>query len=331
MSRLLKESGNRWVFSNESVLEDFVWSNLSEILELDGLARQYRVNGEICDIVALDKDKRLVVIELKNSEDRGIIQQLTRYYANLVKTKPSFSGIGDERVIRLIAICPKFHRHSLIDVQYSQLDFELFEFELVQESAKLFLMLLEVGSEEAPIKIALPESWLSSDVRDLPEVPTLLKNILGKYPLENQEKILKLRERVLGFHDRIEETTLNGTVMYGRGRNRTCMELKVDRHSNQRLPSFYFYLPIPYRQRVKRQNPESIEVEYVHPVGRMLINLVNWSENPYQIVHIPSGKRRSAGHYTFDDLQAYLLKSALSLSPIEAIAELALQSWVERS
>lgn len=75
----LRKTGQKWEFESEAALEDFVWANLKKLLKLTPLKRQYRVNGQICDIVAVDKNKRLVVLELKNGEDRYIVQQLTRY------------------------------------------------------------------------------------------------------------------------------------------------------------------------------------------------------------------------------------------------------------
>ena len=62
----LRKSGSRWEFESETDLEDFVWANLQQLLSLIPLKRQYRVNGQICDIVAVDENKQLVVIELHN-------------------------------------------------------------------------------------------------------------------------------------------------------------------------------------------------------------------------------------------------------------------------
>ncbi|MBR8836968.1 MAG: DUF91 domain-containing protein [Stigonema ocellatum SAG 48.90 = DSM 106950] len=61
---------------------------------------------EFCDILALDENKQLVIIELKNDEDRYIIQQLTRYYDNLVDERPFAQQIKYNEPVRLIAIAP---------------------------------------------------------------------------------------------------------------------------------------------------------------------------------------------------------------------------------
>ncbi|MEH2458944.1 endonuclease NucS domain-containing protein [Nostoc sp.] len=84
----LIKTGNSWKFATEADLEDFVWANLKELFGLIPLKRQYYVKGQICDILALNEKKQLVVLELKNGEDRYIIQQLTRSYEALLENKP---------------------------------------------------------------------------------------------------------------------------------------------------------------------------------------------------------------------------------------------------
>jgi len=84
----LRKTGQGWKFSSEAALEDFVWATLKQLLGLAPLKRQYSVKGEVCDILAIDSNQKLVVIELKNAEDRYLVQQLTRYYDNLLEEKP---------------------------------------------------------------------------------------------------------------------------------------------------------------------------------------------------------------------------------------------------
>jgi len=66
-------------FASESDLEDFVWVHLDQLSGFKAFKRQYLVNGEVCDILAVTPSGGLVIIELKNGEDRYIAQQLTRY------------------------------------------------------------------------------------------------------------------------------------------------------------------------------------------------------------------------------------------------------------
>lgn len=77
-----------WNFSSEFDLEEFIWASLGSLLDLKPLARQHSTGGQICDILALAVDGQLVILELKNVEDRYVVPQLTRYYASLRKEQP---------------------------------------------------------------------------------------------------------------------------------------------------------------------------------------------------------------------------------------------------
>lgn len=91
-------------FNSVAALEDFVWENLSELLNLTPIARQYYIEGQLCDILATDLNKQLVVIELKNTEDRYIVQQLTRYYDSLQTHQPFAEQVDYQQPIRLLAM-----------------------------------------------------------------------------------------------------------------------------------------------------------------------------------------------------------------------------------
>ena len=122
----LIKTGNSWKFATEADLEDFVWANLKELFGLIPLKRQYYVKGQICDILALRENKQLVVLELKNAEDRYIVQQLTRYYDALQEVKPLEDEIDYQQPISLIAIKPNFHRDNFIDKKYHHLSIDFF-------------------------------------------------------------------------------------------------------------------------------------------------------------------------------------------------------------
>jgi RecB family endonuclease NucS len=99
----LRKTGAGWEFASVAALEDFIWENLQQLLGFTPLKRQYTVKNEVCDILALDEQNQLVIIELKNAEDRYVIQQLTRYYDNLLDEKPFLEQIDYSQPVRLIA------------------------------------------------------------------------------------------------------------------------------------------------------------------------------------------------------------------------------------
>jgi uncharacterized protein (DUF433 family) len=129
---MLNKVGDKVEFKSEAELEKFVYGHLDELLALQPIAKQYRVNSDICDILAVDDRQRLSIIELKNVEDRYIVQQLTRYYQSLIEEKPFSNLINYENDIRLIAITPSFHQHNLVDRKHTKLEIEFWSFEIVQ-------------------------------------------------------------------------------------------------------------------------------------------------------------------------------------------------------
>ena len=145
---MLKKIGKEWKFESEVALEDFVWANLNCLFKLDTLKRQYVANSEVCDILARDKNGRLVVLELKNTYDRYIVQQLTRYYDNLLNEKPLTQEINYGLPVRLIAIAPSFHSHNWIDRKYHKLDLEFVSFTLYQEDNFIYLSLKNLDTED---------------------------------------------------------------------------------------------------------------------------------------------------------------------------------------
>lgn len=145
---MLKKIGKEWKFESEVALEDFVWANLDCLLKLDTLKRQYAANGEVCDILARDENGRLVVLELKNTYDRYIVQQLTRYYDNLLNEQPLKQEINYELPVRLIAIAPIFHSHNWIDRKYHKLDLEFISFTIYQENNFIYLNFKNLDTED---------------------------------------------------------------------------------------------------------------------------------------------------------------------------------------
>lgn len=130
MSAIIKKKDGKIEFRSETDLENFVFIHLDRLLNLSPLSRQYRIGTEICDILATDSYGKLTIIELKNSEDRYIVQQLTRYYHGLIERKPKLDGIDYKQPVKLIAIAPSFHIHNFIDKVYNKLYFQFFTFEL---------------------------------------------------------------------------------------------------------------------------------------------------------------------------------------------------------
>lgn len=238
----LIKTGNSWKFATEADLEDFVWANLKELFGLIPLKRQYYVNGQICDILALRENKQLVVLELKNAEDRYIVQQLTRYYDALHEVKPLEDEIDYQQPISLIAIKPNFHRDNFIDKKYHHLSIDFFEFAVLADEFNYYFQIknLDLDNEKvSKIEIHHQDREKNEDI--LPPSRGLI-NRLAKCSSEQQEGILKIRQKVLSFDKRMEEISSAVSFKYGNGNSKTskfCAEFYFD---SKGIPIIFLWL-----------------------------------------------------------------------------------------
>jgi len=241
----LRQTSYGWEFASEAALEDFVWDNLEKLLGLVPLKRQYSVKGEICDILALNETRQLVVLELKNTEDRYIVQQLTRYYDNLLDEKPFSEQIDYSQPVRLLAFAPTFHRHNLIDRKHTKLMVDFLQVTVAQINQSFHLQLQDIDNHQTwSIPIPYQELDISSVSSNIPEPPQLLLDWLGACSGLEQQAIIRLREKVLGFDERIqEEIEGKNTIRYGKGKTKLVAEICYQRKTH--LPIIFLWLPIP--------------------------------------------------------------------------------------
>ncbi|MBE8990400.1 endonuclease NucS domain-containing protein [Nostoc sp. LEGE 12450] len=238
----LIKTGNSWKFATEADLEDFVWANLKELFGLIPLKRQYYVKGQICDILALGEKKQLVVLELKNDEDRYIVQQLTRYYDALQEVKPLEDEIDYQQPISLIAIKPNFHRDNFIDKKYHHLSIVFFEFTILADEFSYYFQTKTLDLDNDKVsKIEIPHQNRERN-EDIPLPSRGLMNRLAKCSSEQQEGILKIRQKVLDFDKRMEEISSSVSFKYGNGNSKTskfCAEFYFD---SKGIPIIFLWL-----------------------------------------------------------------------------------------
>ncbi len=240
---MLRKTTERWAFESELALENFAWANLEELFGLTPLDRQYCSKGEFCDILALDKQKRLVIIELKNSEDRYIVQQLTRYYDSIIKEQPFQSQVDYRQSISLIAITPSFHRHNLVDRIYSKLEFRFLNFNIIHLQDEFYLSLTDIDTSE-DFRIKIPYQKISDFElkKEFPSPPQILLETLGVYSKEYQQAILRIRHKLISFDQRMLEITTAKSIQYGRGKSKLCAEFYFDKKQNDLV--LFLWLPL---------------------------------------------------------------------------------------
>lgn len=339
----LRKTGDHWEFASEFALEDFIWANLEALTGLSPLKRQYISLGEICDILAVNQEQQLHILELKNSEDRYVVQQLTGYFDNLISTAALSEKIDYSKPVKLIAIAPSFHRHNLIDCKYSKLEISFLQLQVHKQDGHFYLELTGIEAEETyRIEIPYTEVELVKH-EDLPEPPKLLLDWLGSCTRDEQEGFLKMREQILLFDKRIQETVdSKKAIRYGKGQ--PCAELCWDRKTQK--PILFFWLPlinmrekIAYgRMRVWTDGKLALYTGHV-PDG--LGTMKPWSEwekvppsqRPKNFIMTYTSKSKtpmSASIHFSHDRTSTLGGSSEDSPLLEALVNLALEKWRER-
>lgn len=246
------QTGQQWYFSSELELEEVVWRNLPALLNVKPLCRQFSVEGNVCDLLAVDSAGELVIIELKNSEDRYIVPQLTRYYDALKHTDDLPFTTSHPR---LIGIAPSFHRDTFTDCRYSTLEVELLTFHLAARADDLTLTLRDVSGANIST-LPLPQALSAAPPEvALPEPPRKLLNWLSNSSAQEYDWVMQMRKQLLSFDPRMKEVTTSTSFFYGRGKTKACCELRKESRdpSGRRAITSFLWLPHPgYRPHVVR-------------------------------------------------------------------------------
>ena len=333
----LRKAGQGWEFDSEAALEDFVWTNLKDLLGLIPLKRQYYVLGQVCDILALGENKQLVVLDLKNGEDRYIVQQLTRYYDALREDKPFKEEIDYEQPIGLLAIAPSFHRDNFTDRKYNPLSVQFLHFETLAEEEKLYLQLKDIDSGKVS-KLEIPHQQIDS-TDNIPSPPRALLNLLYKFCDSDSKVLLQIRQKILSFDKRMQETSASGIVSYGKGKSKHCAEFygKKELYPRTSLPRPFMVLYLPIFPRC----------DDYKKIGRMIIYRTAFDNNPclsyideYSYIdYKPKASRSHSANQRWDVknyIRSYLRREGNespcldNIDYLDFLVELALSEWLKR-
>ncbi|QIR37728.1 recombinase RecB [Tolypothrix sp. PCC 7910] len=292
---MLVKNQKGWIFAEEYMLEDFLWNNLENTLGLIPLKRQFGIKGEYCDIIAKTTNNQLVILELKNCEDRYIIQQLTRYYHSLSLEQPFNDIIDYSQPIRLIAIAPDFHRHNFIDRRYSILKFEFVRFTILKQDNNFYLHLYLEGRQEITIQKPIPfieiqdNQGVLTPAIQVDKPPRILINFLDTLSPLTRIEVLRLRDKMLGYDQRIREIKDGKSIFYGRGKTKPICQLKlVSRTQPSQINYIQCYLWLPIPTKLLRFNKQT-------GIGRMYINFEPEFQNVKSITYwTPTSRYASA-------------------------------------
>lgn len=327
---MLISSSQGWQFRTEAALEELVWRNLPKLLKLRPLARQFQISGKFCDIVAVEGLNRLVVVELKNTEDRYVVQQLVRYYDAISTAAALPFDMDIEAPPRLIAIAPGFHADTLIDCKYSTLPIELVTFQIEPTASALNLVLNNAaGGKLSSVQIQKGLDVPQPDI-EIADPPRKLLNWLTHSPQAEFDWAMKMRHQLLGFDARMKEIVEPQRIIYGKGKSKPCCELRKVGSSGYvgRSLTYFLWLPDP------ENKPQ---------VLRMMMNFNTTQKQVSQFLYSPASyKTRTSWHFPkcVENMQCFGYRRALDIyKPYlntdltissENMVNLALQTWHSR-
>jgi RecB family endonuclease NucS len=334
---VLRQSGNGWNFASEAILEDFVWQHLPSLLECYPLKRQYFSDGDVCDILALTTQKQLVVIELKNVEDRYIVSQLTRYYESLLRLKPFQPEVDYKLPIRLLAVAPTFHRHNWVDKAHSKLAIEFWQFEVHQEATQFYLQLKNADTGQIATA-AIPHQVVNAasfgDQTAPP--PKRFSDWLDGCTAAEQQGLLRIRATMLGFDQRLQEVVTTKNIQYGRGQ-KVCAELRFSRKTGKpvlflriTLPTFGVKKKVVGRMRVWLEGDDAVYVGHVPDGLGKMKTLAEWAEEGVQSHRLSSSWSSKSSQPI--EVEAYLhrVEQPAGTNALDTLVNLALQKWLEK-
>ena len=321
----LQKTEQGWKFIDESELETFVWDNLEEIFELKPLTRQLAIKGEICDIIGISQNNQLAIIELKNTEDRYVINQLTRYYDNLTEEQPFKDQIDYNQEIRLLCVCPTLHRHNLIDKKYNRLNLELFTFSILCKDDEFYFCLSQNYNQLQTklIKINYQEVSLQNQQNyNIPESPRLLLDWLGSLSNAEIENLTEIRHQILSFDQRIEEIIVNKSVVYaskyGKDKLRKCAEMCFDRKSKKIILFLWLIIPNRQNKNIVRMQIDTTD-EYI----------TYWRYAPVKEGSI-AWEKFFKTFYSLPENKGHFFKKEIFVDDIKYLVNQALKTWLER-
>ena len=325
----LIQTGQRWQFSSELDLEEVVWRNLPELLNVEPLRRQFAISGKFCDLLAIDASDQLVIIELKNSEDRYVVQQLTRYYDAIQSAEDLPFSVNSDQP-RLIVIAPSFHNDTFIDCCYSTLDIELLTFGLEPLSDDINLTIQSISGTVLST-LCLPEILKSSPATiEISDPPRKLLNWLSHHSQAEYDWVMQMREQLLSFDPRMKEVVTPTSIFYGRGKSKACCEIKKANVIGYQGRAITCFLWLPHLQ----NKPRVLRMMVGFDLQAQHVTWLIYSQSSYRtgkMWNFPQcialmksvGWQRSLAHYQ------PLLDEDQTISS-SGIVSLAMQTWHQR-
>ncbi|MEN8443674.1 MAG: endonuclease NucS domain-containing protein [Cyanobacteria bacterium J06555_13] len=195
----LRVFGKAAEFETELHLERFFLATVLPKLQLKPLASQYTCGQGICDILAIGSSNQLIIIELKNTKDTHVIEQITRYFDALVVEKPFESQVDYAQPIELYTVCPDYADSLAMTLKYHRLNFNVLAYRIKNEQDTHRFELWNWLSHEAIAHIEIPRAENTPDKSALPEPPKAFLKLLEKCTDREHSQASLIRQQIYEF------------------------------------------------------------------------------------------------------------------------------------
>ena len=205
---MLRQFRGKFILKSELLLEELVWLNLSKLLQINPLKRQYTVNSQNrTDILGLTQEQRLAIIELKKKGGKGSIDQLIRYRDNVLKYSSQssvLSKVDFERDFVLIAIAGHFSLQAREYANSKLPEALLLTYEIQKAQNNEYSLILRNHNNKiySRVKIDIIEDSLFDSL------PSFLQGYLIDNP-QHRTPIISIIKQILSFSSDIKFETYN--------------------------------------------------------------------------------------------------------------------------
>jgi hypothetical protein len=186
-------------FETERHLEWFFWDTVLIEMGLKPLANQYSCREGICDILAKGTDNQLIILELKNTQDSHVIEQITAYFDDLKVEKPFSEEIDYTRPIELYTVCPRYSSRTSQVLKYHKLDFTILTFNVISFNQGFRFTLWNWATQEKIAQIEISNTTEISKDFNLPDPPKSYVDLLGKCSDVQKNWIVQIRDQIYQF------------------------------------------------------------------------------------------------------------------------------------
>ncbi|MGA1256978.1 MAG: hypothetical protein ACO3YX_08235, partial [Candidatus Nanopelagicaceae bacterium] len=173
-------------FESEFHLELFVCESLLKALNLKLLARQHPCQAGICDVLAIGPDRQLVILELKNTVDSHVLEQITAYFDALSLEQPFSDLVDYHRPIDLYTLCPDYVSRTPLILKYHKLDFRVLCYKILENSSNFLFHLYDWLAQQELLCLSIPVTKTQNQAFALPSAPQSFINLLKKLQPDSQ-------------------------------------------------------------------------------------------------------------------------------------------------